>query len=68
MLCSLQIFYPDTSDVYDRKNMPKLVYCLHALSLYLYKLGKAPLIQDLLGKVEFTGEFAFSYGYLEQCD
>ena len=52
----LQIFYPDTSDVYDRKNMPKLIYCIHALSLFLHKLGKAPLIQNLVGKAEFTGK------------
>uniref|UniRef100_A0A7N9AQ89 IQ motif containing GTPase activating protein 2 n=1 Tax=Mastacembelus armatus TaxID=205130 RepID=A0A7N9AQ89_9TELE len=51
-----QIFYPETTDVYDRKNMPKVVYCIHALSLYLYKLGIAPQIQDLLGKVAFTEE------------
>uniref|UniRef100_A0A3Q0T8C6 IQ motif containing GTPase activating protein 2 n=1 Tax=Amphilophus citrinellus TaxID=61819 RepID=A0A3Q0T8C6_AMPCI len=50
-----KIFYPETTDVYDRKNMPKVVYCIHALSLYLYKLGIAPQIQDLLGKVDFTG-------------
>uniref|UniRef100_A0AAY4BE40 Ras GTPase-activating-like protein IQGAP2 n=1 Tax=Denticeps clupeoides TaxID=299321 RepID=A0AAY4BE40_9TELE len=51
-----KIFYPETTDVYDRKNMPKVIYCIHALSLYLYKLGIAPLIQDLLGKVDFTEE------------
>ncbi|XP_034396857.1 ras GTPase-activating-like protein IQGAP2 isoform X2 [Cyclopterus lumpus] len=51
-----KIFYPETTDVYDRKNMPKVVYCIHALSLYLYKLGIAPQIQDLLGKVAFTEE------------
>uniref|UniRef100_A0A674MYF3 IQ motif containing GTPase activating protein 2 n=1 Tax=Takifugu rubripes TaxID=31033 RepID=A0A674MYF3_TAKRU len=51
-----KIFYPETTDVYDRKNMPKVVYCIHALSLYLYKLGVAPQIQDLLGKVAFTEE------------
>nr|XP_061803799.1 ras GTPase-activating-like protein IQGAP2 [Nerophis lumbriciformis] len=51
-----KIFYPETTDVYDRKNMPKVVYCIHALSLYLYKLGIAPQIQDLLGKVAFTDE------------
>ncbi|KAI5088320.1 ras GTPase-activating-like protein IQGAP2 isoform X1, partial [Silurus meridionalis] len=50
------IFYPETTDVYDRKNMPKVIYCIHALSLYLYKLGIAPQIQDLLGKVDFTEE------------
>uniref|UniRef100_A0A8C7RAK1 IQ motif containing GTPase activating protein 2 n=1 Tax=Oncorhynchus mykiss TaxID=8022 RepID=A0A8C7RAK1_ONCMY len=50
------IFYPETTDVYNRKNMPKVVYCIHALSLYLYKQGIAPQIQDLLGKVAFTEE------------
>uniref|UniRef100_A0A4W6G9K3 IQ motif containing GTPase activating protein 2 n=1 Tax=Lates calcarifer TaxID=8187 RepID=A0A4W6G9K3_LATCA len=24
-----KIFYPETTDVYDRKNMPKVVYCIH---------------------------------------
>ena len=50
------IFYPETTDIYDRKNIPRLIYCLHALSLYLFKLGKAPQIQDLYGKIKFTGE------------
>uniref|UniRef100_A0A673NRJ4 Ras GTPase-activating-like protein IQGAP1 n=1 Tax=Sinocyclocheilus rhinocerous TaxID=307959 RepID=A0A673NRJ4_9TELE len=26
-----KIFYPETTDVYDRKNMPKVIYCIHAL-------------------------------------
>ncbi|KAL5004093.1 hypothetical protein ScPMuIL_017549 [Solemya velum] len=51
-----QIFYPETTDIYDRKNMPRAIYCIHALSLYLFKLGLAPQIQDLYGKVEFTEE------------
>ncbi|XP_048383116.1 ras GTPase-activating-like protein IQGAP2 isoform X2 [Stegostoma tigrinum] len=51
-----KIFYPETTDVYDRKNMPRVIYCVHALSLYLFKLGIAPQIQDLLGKVDFTEE------------
>lgn len=29
-----QIFYPETTDVYDRKNMPKVIYCIHALRYY----------------------------------
>ncbi|OWK09173.1 hypothetical protein Celaphus_00015232 [Cervus elaphus hippelaphus] len=36
-----KIFYPETTDIYDRKNMPR---CL------------APQIQDLYGKVDFTEE------------
>ncbi|PWA28993.1 hypothetical protein CCH79_00006341 [Gambusia affinis] len=51
-----KIFYPETTDIYDRKNMPRCVYCIHALSLYLFKLGLAPQIQDLYGKVAFTEE------------
>uniref|UniRef100_A0A8V1AJN1 IQ motif containing GTPase activating protein 3 n=1 Tax=Gallus gallus TaxID=9031 RepID=A0A8V1AJN1_CHICK len=50
------IFHPETTDIYDKKNMPRAVYCLHALSLYLFKLGLAPQIQDLSGKVDFTEE------------
>ncbi|KAK5931495.1 hypothetical protein CesoFtcFv8_000210 [Champsocephalus esox] len=50
------IFHPETTDVYDKKNMPRAVYCIHALSLYLYRLGLAPQIQDLYGKVKFTEE------------
>ncbi|KAM6936029.1 ras GTPase-activating-like protein IQGAP3 [Lycodopsis pacificus] len=50
------IFYPETTDVYDKKNMPRAVYCIHALSLYLYRLGLAPQIHDLDGKVKFTEE------------
>ncbi|XP_067456357.1 ras GTPase-activating-like protein IQGAP3 isoform X1 [Thunnus thynnus] len=50
------IFQPETTDVYDKKNMPRAVYCIHALSLYLYRLGVAPQIHDLYGKVKFTEE------------
>ncbi|XP_037308790.2 ras GTPase-activating-like protein IQGAP3 isoform X2 [Pungitius pungitius] len=50
------IFHPETTDVYDKKNMPRAVYCIHALSLYLYRLGLAPQIHDLEGKVKFTEE------------
>lgn len=29
----LQIFHPETTDIYDKKNMPRVVYCIHALRL-----------------------------------
>ncbi|XP_020902144.1 ras GTPase-activating-like protein IQGAP1 isoform X2 [Exaiptasia diaphana] len=51
-----KVFYPETTDIYDKKNMPKLIYCVHALSLFLFKLGVAPQIEDLYGKAEFTEE------------
>lgn len=50
------LFQPETTDVYDAKNIPRVIYCLHALSLFLYKLGKAPQMQDLSGKATFTEE------------
>ncbi|XP_012270076.1 ras GTPase-activating-like protein IQGAP1 [Orussus abietinus] len=49
-------FQPETTDIYDKKNMPRVIYCIHALSTHLFKQGKAPQIQDLYGKVNFTDE------------
>ncbi|KAM5256188.1 ras GTPase-activating-like protein IQGAP3 [Ctenodactylus gundi] len=49
-------FFPETTDIYDKKNMPRVVYCIHALSLFLFRLGLAPQIHDLYGKVKFTEE------------
>ncbi|XP_077489981.1 ras GTPase-activating-like protein IQGAP1 [Amblyomma americanum] len=49
-------FFPDPFDLYEKKNLPKVIYCLHALSLYLFKLGKAPRIEDLMGKLRFSDE------------
>ncbi|XP_023331982.1 ras GTPase-activating-like protein IQGAP1, partial [Eurytemora carolleeae] len=50
----LEIFLPETTDIYDRKNMPRAIFCLHALSLVMYKNGSAPRIEDLFGRVQFT--------------
>ncbi|XP_066597001.1 ras GTPase-activating-like protein IQGAP1 [Prorops nasuta] len=49
-------FQPETTDIYDKKNMPRVIYCIHALSTHLFKYGKAPQIQDLYGKVNFTDD------------
>jgi len=51
-----EIFYPETTDVYDKKNMPKVIYCIHALSKYLHHLGIGPAMEDLTGKAKFTEE------------
>lgn len=50
------IFSPETTDIYDAKNMPRVIFCIHALSLFLYRLGLAPAMLDLLGKATFTAE------------
>eukprot|EP00049_Salpingoeca_infusionum_P017332 m.352578 g.352578 ORF g.352578 m.352578 type:complete len:1576 (+) comp16555_c0_seq1:753-5480(+) len=51
-----EIFYPETTDLYDKKNMPRVIYCIHALSRYLFHLGIAPEMEDLHGVAEFTEE------------
>jgi hypothetical protein len=49
------VFYPDVTDIYEQKNIPKLVYCIHALSHYLKKEGKTDLaVSDLYGNAEFS--------------
>ena len=34
--------------------MPRAVFCIHALSLKMYRNGSAPMIQDLYGRAQFT--------------
>ncbi len=62
-----QIFIPETSDVYDGKNLPRLVLCLHAVSMLLYKLGMAPQMANLSGRANFTEkELATAKATLEE--
>ncbi|ORX78755.1 hypothetical protein BCR32DRAFT_269905 [Anaeromyces robustus] len=49
-----EIFFFETTDCYERKNMPKVIYCLHALSHYLELRGYGRAVRDLVGKLEFT--------------
>ena len=55
-----KIFYPETTDIYDKKNLPRLCYCIHALSMHLFKLGRAPQIQDLEGLLKLGFENSFN--------
>ncbi|KAJ2741985.1 iqgap- protein [Coemansia sp. BCRC 34301] len=49
-----RLFHFELTDLYDRKNMPRVIYCLHALSHFLLKMGIAPEMQDLVGRLEFS--------------
>ncbi|KAJ2855939.1 iqgap- protein, partial [Coemansia erecta] len=49
-----KLFHFELTDLYDRKNMPRVIYCLHALSHFLLKMGIAPEMQDLVGRLEFS--------------
>ncbi|GEM11050.1 ras GTPase-activating protein [Rhodotorula toruloides] len=48
------IFRFETVDLYDGKNLPKVVYCLHALSHLLARRGVTGGMCDLVGQIEFT--------------
>ncbi|TPX34547.1 hypothetical protein SmJEL517_g02831 [Synchytrium microbalum] len=51
-----EVFFFELTDLYEKKNIPKVIYCIHALAHLLYKQGLAPSIKDLVGKLQFTDE------------
>ncbi|CCJ28108.1 unnamed protein product, partial [Pneumocystis jirovecii] len=50
------IFRFELTDLYEKKNIPKVIYCIHALSFLLSHAGLAVSIGNLIGKLEFTDE------------
>ncbi|RCI02487.1 hypothetical protein CU098_008645 [Rhizopus stolonifer] len=48
------IFWFEFVDLYDGKNMPKVIYCIHALSHLLHSTDSAPKIKDLNGEFNFS--------------
>lgn len=48
------LFTFELTDLYDKKNIPKVIYCVHALGFILSSQDLAPPIGDLVGKLEFT--------------
>ncbi|CAI2167555.1 2722_t:CDS:10 [Funneliformis geosporum] len=50
------IFWFELTDLYEKKNIPKVIYCIHALSHLLSRRGLTPRIRNLVGKLEFTDE------------
>ncbi|KAI8581736.1 hypothetical protein K450DRAFT_230913 [Umbelopsis ramanniana AG] len=50
------IFWFELTDLYERKNIPKVIYCIHALSHLLARRNLAPNIKNLVGQLEFTNE------------
>lgn len=51
-----KIFHPSTLDVYERKNLPRLVYCLHCLSHLLQCKGVVPTAVEKVQGDVFSGE------------
>lgn len=49
-----EIFHFELTDLYEKKNFPKVVYCIHALGCFLSGKGVAAPMKNLVGKLEFT--------------
>ncbi|KAI8611020.1 hypothetical protein BC830DRAFT_1128613 [Chytriomyces sp. MP71] len=49
-----EVFFFELTDLYERKNFPKVVYCIHALSHVLAAKELSPAINNLVGKLTFT--------------
>ncbi|KZV69162.1 hypothetical protein PENSPDRAFT_753609 [Peniophora sp. CONT] len=49
-------FIFETTDLYNKKNLPKVIYCIHALSHLLARLGRAERIGNLLGQLKFSDD------------
>ncbi|RXW22076.1 hypothetical protein EST38_g3788 [Candolleomyces aberdarensis] len=47
-------FIFELADLHDKKNIPKVIYCIHALSHLLFRRGRAEHIGNLLGQLEFS--------------
>lgn len=51
-----QVFKFETFDLYDKKNIPRVIYCMHALAHYLQKSRKMIKMKNLVGSISFTAE------------
>ncbi|KAF8332668.1 uncharacterized protein EI90DRAFT_683028 [Cantharellus anzutake] len=49
-------FIFELTDLYEKKNIPKVIYCIHALSHLLARRGLAQRIGNLLGQLEFSDD------------
>ena len=48
------LFWFELVDLYDKKNIPKVIYCIHALSWLLYRKGVVDFrIGNLVGQLQF---------------
>ena len=51
------LFRFELTDLYDAKNVPKVWFCLHALSYILHKQDPLyPAMNNLVGKVNFSAD------------
>ncbi|WVF72140.1 hypothetical protein IAT40_006952 [Kwoniella sp. CBS 6097] len=51
-----ETFIFELTDLYNKKNIPKVIFCIHILSHLLARLGRAERIGNLVGQFEFTSD------------
>ncbi|RXK36438.1 hypothetical protein M231_06282 [Tremella mesenterica] len=51
-----ETFIFEVTDLYNKRNIPKVIFCIHVLSHLLSRLGRAERIGNLVGQFEFTDE------------
>ncbi|EJD01008.1 uncharacterized protein FOMMEDRAFT_21471 [Fomitiporia mediterranea MF3/22] len=51
-----ECFIFETTDLYNKKNIPKVIYCIHALSHLLARRGLAERIGNLVGQLQFSDD------------
>ncbi|KZT24523.1 ras GTPase-activating protein [Neolentinus lepideus HHB14362 ss-1] len=51
-----ETFVFELTDLYEKKNLPKVIYCIHALSHLLARRGMAERIGNLLGHLQFSDD------------
>ncbi|KDQ64483.1 hypothetical protein JAAARDRAFT_28113 [Jaapia argillacea MUCL 33604] len=51
-----ECFIFELTDLYEKKNLPKVIYCIHALSHLLARRGLADRINNLLGALQFSDD------------
>ncbi|KAL0579549.1 iqgap-related protein [Marasmius crinis-equi] len=51
-----ECFIFELTDLYEKKNIPKVIYCIHALSHLLARRGMAERIGNLLGRLQFSDD------------
>ncbi|KAI0268208.1 hypothetical protein BC834DRAFT_821746 [Gloeopeniophorella convolvens] len=49
-------FIFELTDLYEKKNLPKVIYCIHALSHLLSRRGLAERIGNLVGHLQFSDD------------
>lgn len=50
------LFTFELTDLYEKKNIPRVIYTIHAVAYALYVEGITPPMSNLVGKLEFSDE------------